>query len=242
MRNYSFHVPQERIEPKYFRSNQTFNNINTGRFVRNAILDGMVYGGSEVAPSFLKTCDVIHPLVGSEDYDGNVQSIYGALLDSVNSTTTKAAIRCVVQPWNTTTTWSPGGGSSAANSWIAVKLPEQTLVESYMIASTSANCPLSWKLQGSIDGSTYTDLDTIENSGTWTSAREEKVFSIPEANRGNWLYYRLYITGTNASTMSISTFRLFRPESVCAKGQLLLDASATNHLVMSFMNGFDSVS
>ena len=235
-RMYGFHAPQEKIEPRFWKSTQDFSDVNTGRFVRNAVLSGMTYGGNDLVPAFLKTCDAIHPLVGTQSIDEDTQSCYGGLLDSVNSSATIMAIKSVVQPWNTSIVWAPGG--TGVNSWLAVKLPEATLVERYLVASTSSTCPLSWKLQGSLDGTTWTDIHTVETTGTWTAAREEKTFTIPEATRGTYLWYRLYITASNATTMSISTLRLFRAQSLCDRGQLRLDASAASPLLLSFMDGF----
>ena len=236
MRFFGFSAPQERIEPRLWKSTQDFAHVNTGRFIRNAVLSGAVYGGNDLVPAYLKTRDAIHPLAGTQSVDGTVQSCYGGLLDSVDSDVTKGAIRSVCQPWNTAVVWAPGG--NGVDKWIAAKLPESTLVESYLVATTAATCPLSWKLQGSLDGSTWAELHVVENTGVWGTAREEKVFTVPEATRGNYLWYRLYVTASNAAAMSISTFRLFRPASVCAKGQLRLEASAASPLVMSFMNGF----
>lgn len=236
MRIYGFNAPQERIEPKLWKSTQDFTHVNTGRFVRNAVLSGMCYGGNDLVPAFLKTCDAVHPLCGTEDFDGVAQSCYGALLDSVNNATTKAAIKSVCQPWNTSTVWAPGG--TGVDAWLAVKLPEATLVERYVLVSTATTCPLSFKIQGSLDGSTWADLHTVENSGVWESSYTEKVFTIPEESRGTYLWYRLYVTASNAATMSIRNFRLWRAQSVCDRGQLRLDASAGSPLLLSFMNGF----
>lgn len=236
MRIYGFNAPQERIEPRFYRSTQDFTHVNTGRFVRNAVLSGMCYGGNDLVPSYLKTCDAVHPLCGTEDFDGVAQSCYGALLDSVNNATTKAAIKSVCQPWNTSVVWAPGG--TGVDAWLAVKLPEATLVERYVLVSTATTCPLSFKIQGSLDGSTWADLHTVENSGVWESSYTEKVFTIPEESRGSYLWYRFYVTASNAATMSIRNFRLWRAQSVCDRGQLRLDASAGNPLLLSFMNGF----
>lgn len=238
MRIYGFNAPQERIEPKLWKSTQDFTHVNTGRFVRNAVLSGMCYGGNDLVPAFLKTCDAVHPLCGTEDFDGVAQSCYGALLDSVNNATTKAAIKSVCQPWNTSVVWAPGG--RGLDSWLAVRLPEATLIERYAVASTNTTCPLSWKLQGSLDGSTWADLDEVTNTEMWSlsTAHEEKIFTIPEVSRGTYLWYRLYVTASNAATMSIRNFRLWRAQSVCDRGQLRLDASAGSPLLLSFMNGF----
>ena len=238
MRVYGFKAPQERLGPQFFRSEQSFENANTGRFVRNAVLDGMTYGGNDLVPAFLKTCDAVHPLCGTEDYDGVAQSCYGALLDSVNNATTKAAIKAGVQPWNTGVGWAPGG--TGVDAWLAVRLPENTLIERYVLVSTATTCPLSFKIQGSLDGSTWADLHVVENSGVWESSYTEKVFTIPEEGRGSYLWYRFYVTASNAATMSIRNFRLWRAQSVCDRGQLRVDASAGSPLLLSFMNGFAS--
>lgn len=236
MRTFGFKAPQERLGPRFFKSEQDYTNVNTGRFVRNSVLSGMTYGGNDLVPSFLKTCDAVHPLCGSEDFDGVTQSCYGALLDSVNNATTKAAIKSVVQPWNTGVVWAPGG--TGVDAWLAVRLPEVTLVESYVLVSTASTCPLSFKIQGSLDGSTWADLHIVENSGVWESGYTEKTFVIPEASRGAYLWYRFYVTASNATTMSIRNLRLLRAASVCARGQLAVDASAGNPLALSFMDGF----
>ncbi|MCD8234120.1 MAG: discoidin domain-containing protein [Cloacibacillus porcorum] len=238
MRVYGFKAPQERLGPQFFRSEQAFENANTGRFVRNAVLDGMTYGGNDLVPAFLKTCDAVHPLCGTEDYDGVAQSCYGALLDSVNNATTKAAIKSVCQPWNTGVVWAPGG--TGVDAWLAVRLPENTLIERYVLVSTATTCPLSFKIQGSLDGSTWADLHVVENSGVWESSYTEKVFTIPEEGRGSYLWYRFYVTASNAATMSIRNFRLWRAQSVCDRGQLRVDASAGSPLLLSFMSGFAS--
>ena len=236
MRMYKFNAPQERVGPEFFTSEQDFSNVNAGRFVRNAVLSGMCYGGNDLVPSYLKTCDAVHPLCGTEDFDGVAQSCYGALLDSVNNATTKAAIKSVCQPWNTSVVWAPGG--TGVDAWLAVKLPEAALVERYVLVSTATTCPLSFKVQGSLDGSTWADLHTVENSGVWESSYTEKVFTIPEESRGSYLWYRFYVTASNAATMSIRNFRLWRAQSVCDRGQLRLDASAGSPLLLSFMDGF----
>ena len=239
MRMFNFNTPQEVLEPQVFKREVDLSKVIAGRFLRNSVLSGKVYGGNDLVPAFIKTRDAIHPLAGTQSTDGEVQSCYGGLLDSADTEATRAAIRAVVQPWNTATVWAPGG--QGLNSWLAVKLPEATLIEKYIIASMSSTCPLSWVLQASNDGESWIDLDTITNTEMWSlNTREEKEFTIPTETRGAYLWYRLKITATNATTMSISTFRLLRPASVCAKGQLLLDASAGDPLILSFMDGFAS--
>ena len=231
-RMYGFHAPQEKIEPRFWKSTQDFSDVNTGRFVRNAVLSSVLYNGSDLAPAYLKTRDAIHPLFGCVDQLGAASSVYGGM----GASASVDAARAILSPQNTGIWWSPGG--NGVNSWVMAKLPEATLVETYLVGSKSSTCPLSWKLQGSLDGTTWTDIHVVETSGAWDATYEGKTFTIPEASRGSYLYYRLYTTSSNATTMSLRLFRLFRASSVCSKGQLLLDASSSNPLLMSFANGY----
>ena len=237
-RMYGFNAPHERVEPRFWKSTQDFSHVNAGPFVRNSVLSGMCYGDNFFVSSFLKSCDLVHPMCGYEDYEGTALSVYGGVADSVNSAASLAAVKSVLAPWNSSIVWAPGG--NGANSWIGVRLPEASLCESYLVASTASTCPLSWRLEGSLDGMSWAVLHTVENTGVWGTSREEKVFTVPEESRGVYLWYRLYVTASNASAMSISTFRLFRPASVCGRGELLIDASAASPLVLSFMDGFGS--
>lgn len=232
MRVFDFHAPQERVEPKLWTNTQSFANVNAGRYVRNAILDGKTYPAGEQCPAWLKTRDAIHPLVGMQDKTADIASDYGGAKASA------ALAVQILHPWNIVTWWTPGG--NGVNSWIQVKLPEATLIGSYAVGSKAVNAPLSWKLQGSLDETTWTDVHVMENTGVWDSSYELKEITVPEESRGAYLYYRLYITASNATTMSLRNLRLFRPQSVCAKGQLLVDASALSPLIMSFADGFDT--
>ncbi len=235
MRMFGFKAPQERLGPQFFRSEQAFENANTGRFVRNAVLDGMTYGSSDLAPAWLKTRDAVHPLLGYRDQIGRYSSVFGGY--GASAAADKA--RAILNQQNASVWWAPGG--NGVNAYIYAKLPETTLVETYLVGTNAASCPLSWKLQGSLEGETWNDLHIVENTGVWDASFEAKTFTVPEEGRGNYLYYRLLITASNAATMQLRNFRLFRAASVCGKGQLLLDASAENPLVLSFADGFNGI-
>lgn len=231
MRVFDFHAPQERVEPKFWTNTKNFDNTNAGRYVRNALLDGKTYPAGEQCPAWLKTRDAVHPFGGMANQTGGISSDYGGVTASASTSF------AILQPWNTLLWWSPGG--NGVGSWFQVQLPEPTLVESYAIGSQSSTAPLSWKLEGSTDGETWTDVHILENTGVWDAIFEQKEITIPVETRGTYLYYRLTITASNATTMSLRNFRLFRPQSVCAKGQLLIDASAISPLIMSFTDGFE---
>jgi hypothetical protein len=229
---YTFRPPQEILEPHLWKSTQDFSHINTGKFVRNAVLSSKIYNGSDLAPAYIKNRDAIHPLYGYKDQLGASSSVFGGCGASADADNARG----ILNPQNESTWWAPGG--TGADSWIYAKLPEATLVETYDIGSARDYCPLSWKLQGSQDGSAWADLHVVDNSGVWDATYETKTFTIPETSRGAYLYYRLYVTSSNQSTMKIRLLRLYRAASVCAKGQLLIDASAADPLLMSFAAGF----
>ena len=231
MRTYGFHAPQEKIAPRFWHSEQDYTHVNTGRFVRNAVLDGLTYNSSDLAPAWLKTRDAIHPLFGYKDQLGGASSVFGGC--SASAAPDNA--RGILCPQNTATWWAPGG--NGVNAWLYAKLPEATLVETYDVGSNAASCPLSWKLQGSLDGTTWTDIHDVSSTGTWDATYECKTFTVPEETRGTYLYYKLLITASNATTMQLRSLRLYRAASTCAKGQILLDASAASPLLLSFADG-----
>ena len=232
MKIFDFHAPQELIEPHLWKSTQDFSHINTGRFVRNAVLSSKIYNGSDLAPAYIKNRDAIHPLYGYKDQLGASSSVFGGCGASADA----GNARGILNPQNESTWWAPGG--RGVNAYIYAKLPEATLVETYDVGSNSGYCPLSWTLHGSLDGSTWALLHTVDSSGTWNATYETKTFTVPAETRGTYLYYKLTITASNSSTTKLRLLRLYRAASVCAKGQLLIDASAAEPLLMSFAAGF----
>lgn len=233
MRMYKFNAPQERVGPEFFTSEQDFSNVNAGRFVRNLVLDGKTYGESDIVPAYLKTADLVPCQLVSQystvESQGN--TCYGRVLSS-------AGVADGILSPEGYGSWAPGG--NGVDSWVAVKLPEASLCESYLVRTTAAAAPLSWKLQGSLDGETWADLHVVDSTGQWAAAGEDKTFTVPEESRGAYLWYRLYVTASNATTMTLQSLRLFRPASVCPAGSMYLDASASSPLVLSFANGFAS--
>lgn len=233
MRMYGFRAPQERVGPRFFKSEQDFSNLNTGRFVRNLVLNGKTYGESDIVPAYLKTADLVPCQLVSQysSVESQGNTCFGSVLSS-------AGVAYGILSAEGYGSWSPGG--NGVDSWVAVKLPEASLCESYLVRTTAAAAPLSWKLQGSLDGETWADLHVVDSTGQWASAGEDKSFTVPEESRGAYLWYRLYVTASNATTMTLQNLRLFRPASVCPAGKMFLDASASTPLTLSFANGFAS--
>ncbi len=231
MRMFGFNAPHVKMSPKFWTAQVSHEHTNVGRFVRNCVLDGKTYGTSDLVPSYLKTADLVHPLCGSYNSVGEPLGVYGGATASAGVNNVLSIIQ-----HERSDAWAPGG--NGLNHWFAIKLAEPDLADRYHVYTKSAEAPLSWKLQGSLDGSAWTDLHVVDSTGVWASGGETKEFLIPEESRGNFLWYKLLITGSNAATMRIYRFRLLRPVSVCPRNHVLLDASAGNPLVLSFADGF----
>lgn len=105
-------------------------------------------------------------------------------------------------PWNVFSAREGGG-------WVAYGLPNSMgyqfttaqVVKSYAIApwmvdTVSARWIRTWKLQGSNDGVTYTDVDSRNINGRSWAAGAYRYFSCA-SNSTAYLYYRLYITANN---------------------------------------------
>jgi len=232
MRMFGFNAPHVKMYPKFWTAQMGYSHANVGRFVRNCVLDGKTYGSGDLVPAYLKTADLVHPLCGAYNSINEPSSVYGAVTASAGMT----SVLSIIQHERSGAVWTPGG--NGINHWFAIKLAEPDLADRYHVNTKSAEAPLSWKLQGSLDGSAWTDLHVVDSTGVWASGGETKEFLIPEESRGNFLWYKLLITASNAATMRIYRFRLLRPESVCPRNHVLLDASAGNPLVLSFADGF----
>lgn len=103
-----------------------------------------------------------------------------------------------------TGSWSPNNNSlSGAGSWIQIQLPSAQIFRSYEMSNTPASgttvpttCPTLWKVSGSNDGSTWTDLDSDlidirENVGMYGHYQIE--------NPGSYLYYRWTFYANNGA-------------------------------------------
>ena len=231
MRMFGFNAPHVKMSPKFWTAQMGYSHANVGRFLRNTVLDGMTYGTSDLVPSYLKTADLVHPLCGNYNSVNEPLGVYGGVTASAGVINVLAIIQHEPPGAHTS-------GGNGLNHWFAIKLAEPDLADRYHVYTKSAEAPLSWKLQGSLDGDAWTDLHVVDSTGVWASGGETKEFLIPEESRGNFLWYKLLITGSNAATMRIYRFRLLRPESVCPRNHVLLDASAGNPLVLSFADGF----
>jgi len=106
------------------------------------------------------------------------------------------------------------------NNWSQIKLPIRKILASYNIYSaSSSNCATGWKIQGSNDGTNWTDLDTQSGVSAWTGWKATD-FSV--SSSGAYLYYRLKILAVTGSYAMITSIKLLDAEgwkfSVVASG------------------------
>ena len=80
-------------------------------------------------------------------------------------------------------------GTSHSNLWLMYKFPKAVTVKKFRIYFVYATA-VNYKIQGSNNGSTFTDL------GTFTTVRGEESLN----NTNAYLYYRLFITSQTLST------------------------------------------
>jgi hypothetical protein len=104
------------------------------------------------------------------------------------------------------TKWATAAGAQN-NSWLKIKLPEEAVFNAAYIQARGENshpqAPSAFKIQGSEDGTTWTDL-TYE-SASW-SEKEVKIFYW--FNETPYLYYRLLIESTQSIHAGLAQFQL----------------------------------
>lgn len=88
------------------------------------------------------------------------------------------------------------GSGDGPVAWIVYHLPVAKAVTAYSITSANdvpGRDPKNWKLQGSNDGNTWTDLDT-QSDQMFSARHETKKYMV--YGGASYKYYRLYITAT----------------------------------------------
>ena len=89
------------------------------------------------------------------------------------------------------------GSGDGPVAWIVYQLPAAKAVTAYSITSANdepGRDPKNWKLQGSNDGNTWTDLDT-QSDQKFSNRYETKKYMV--YGGASYKYYRLYITATS---------------------------------------------
>jgi lysophospholipase L1-like esterase len=90
--------------------------------------------------------------------------------------------------------------SFTGETWFAVKLAASTKITGYALTSSdgdATNFPKSWKLQGSLSGNSWLNIDTREN--VQFNPLETKIFEIPFNNVGDLVSFRNFRLLINAN-------------------------------------------
>jgi hypothetical protein len=120
--------------------------------------------------------------------------------------------------------------STGLPSWVAIKLDAAKSIVGYSITPTANtsnwnyhSAPIDFIIQGSNDGTAWTDLDTQTgldqaNPNAWWSGIERK-FNLA-SNSGPYLYYRLYVTKYGWFRRSGDSTGTFSETAQCLIGEL----------------------
>jgi alpha-L-fucosidase 2 len=111
---------------------------------------------------------------------------------------------------NASTFWATSSQATPASPhWIQYQFPSAVTPATYSIAIRNDilfQCPDSWSLQGSNDGSTWTTIGNY--SAPWTSAGQVQTFSVGSFGLGD--AFRLLITSTDGTSVcSIAEWTLY---------------------------------
>ena len=102
------------------------------------------------------------------------------------------------------TYWQTNNGDLVPQ-YLWVNPPTALTMTKYAVtAGVHGGAPRDFKLQGSNNGSSWTDLDT-RASIDWSASPERQEFTV--ASPGSYLYYRLYITAVTTSGTEPKLFR-----------------------------------
>ncbi|MBN1951685.1 MAG: discoidin domain-containing protein [Bacteroidales bacterium] len=98
--------------------------------------------------------------------------------------------------------------TSSPVQWIRYDFGESVLVNGYamhyLVDSIPGFQPVSWTLEGSTDGSSWTPLDTVTDNAIFAEWEEFETF-----NQVSYQYYRMNITAAGADTLAIGDLRLY---------------------------------
>jgi hypothetical protein len=99
-----------------------------------------------------------------------------------------------------TTKFYTGSYSTSTNFWLQLTYPSAIEVNQYTLTSgndASERDPKTWELLGSMDGSTWTQLD-VQNNFTFSERLQTVTFKVQHPD--SYTYYRLHIIANNGGT------------------------------------------
>jgi len=102
-------------------------------------------------------------------------------------------------------------GISTAGSWIQIQLPTSIILKQYQILPRAGyltnQAPISWKIAGSIDGSTWIFIDQRTNITNWVNNTYNTFIT---TNTYNLNYYRIVISNVaSGNTVAFGEWKLF---------------------------------
>lgn len=124
------------------------------------------------------------------------------------------------------TAWFTNNGITTAT--LTIEFPYAKQADSYgIVVSDTARSPKDWTLDGSQNGSAWTNLDTQAGITTW-SVLVEKTFSI--ATPATYKYYRLVISANNGgSYLGLTELNLYGTDPIPANGICIENFEVASH-------------
>lgn len=130
-----------------------------------------------------------------------------------------------VEANGTSDCWASGVGKIPTDQnpeWIGIELPSATKITGYSYVNRSGGqvaSPAKWKLQGSLDKTTWDDIEDFHTS-TDATPRAEFLFQVRPTKA--YKYYRMYITARNGASnldfVVLSRFKVFVDDPVVFQG------------------------
>lgn len=201
------------------------NIATTGRFTRNCVLSGKMVDDFDF-PLYILTPGIVQrskfPNVPSE--------LTGSFTASTGTPDNVFPIGNDMAS-NTTTYWEGG-----VDSWIAYShTMRPTRISGYTFITTNGFTPSEWRVQGSNDGTSWTDLDT-QSKTDWADGRILYNGTIMGGN--SFTSHRLVVDANSSSTTRIFCLQFW--DSRCpSRDKVYVDASAEHPLQLAFADGYN---
>jgi hypothetical protein len=98
--------------------------------------------------------------------------------------------------------------NNTSGSWVQLDFGTRKVrVDSYQLRSyqSTVNLPRNWKIQGSNNASTWTDLDSRSSDTTFTTANQWGYWTVNQGVTSYWQYIRMLSTGVDSGSANYLT-------------------------------------